>query len=135
MEVLAHFFVNFYFKLYYDIKVKHYLVDAPLHALTSLKLLRAEPEEVRHIITPYIQSGAWHAHPENLLLSLLASNVEAEREFAVDKILSLRGDKMFGDDSVRPRLTPKLNFGANHVTELIDWESGGALSHHGHSHP
>ena len=40
------------------------------------------------------------------------------------KILELRGVKEFGDTSVRPRKTPKLNISATSLRELIDWKSG-----------
>ena len=121
LELLARFFINFYFKLYFDIKVKHLLIDAPRHILTSLRLLRAEPKSVSKVISPFIQSGAWNAHPENLLLCLLASQDPVERCFAVDKILESRGSEEFGDESVRTRITPKLNFSATTLSDLIFW--------------
>ena len=121
LEILARFFVNYYFKLYFDIKVKHLIVDAPRHILTSLRLLRSEPKVVTEIISPYIQSGAWYAHPQNLLLSLLASNNSEERNFAVDMILEHRKDNEYGDSSARIRITPKLNFSAVKLTDLIVW--------------
>jgi hypothetical protein len=33
-----------YFKLYFDIKVKHFIADAPYHILTSLRILRSQPQ-------------------------------------------------------------------------------------------
>ena len=122
LDTLAKFFANFYIKLYFDIKVNHLLVQAPRHILTSLRLLKAEPKEVVSIITPYIQSEAWNSHPENVLLSLLASEESQEREFAVDKILEARGEEEYGDRSVRVRTTPKLNFSAESLTDLIFWD-------------
>ena len=122
LELLVRFFINFNFKLYFDIKVKHLIVDAPRHILTSLRLLRSEPKAVTEIISPFIQSGSWHSHPENLLLSLLASNDTEERDFAVDKILANREDNEFGDNSVRMRITPKLNFSAVKLSDLIVWK-------------
>ena len=122
LRVLVMFFIQFYFKLYFLIKVKHSIVEAPRHILTSLTLLRTQPKQVVKIISPYIQSGAWFAHPENLLLSLLASSSKEEREFGVNKILFLRGDNEYGDKSVRERTTPQLNFTVDKLEDLICWK-------------
>ena len=108
--------------MYYDIKVNHLIVDAPRHILTSLRLLRSEPGKVSDIVSPYIQSGAWHACTENLLLSLLASSDDKERGFAVDKILQCRGDSEYGDNSVKLRSIPTLNFTTTTLTDLILWD-------------
>ena len=122
LRTLVKFFITFYFKLYYDIKVKHLMTDAPRHVLTGVKLLRQQPMVVRKVITPHIQSGAWYAHPENLLLSLLSSSDRAEREFGVEKVLTARGSNVYGDNSPRPRHTPPLNFSAEILVDLIQWD-------------
>ena len=122
LEQLARFFINYYFKLYFDIKVRHRIIDAPRHILTSLRLLRSEPKAISDIISPYIQSGAWHAHSENLLLCLLASSDAEERAFAVEKILTCRGEQEYGDNSVRVRTNPKLYFNALKLIDLICWK-------------
>ena len=105
-----------------SIKVKHSIVDGPHHILTLLRLVREQSEEVQEIVIPYVRSGAWFAHPEAILVSLLSSSVSAEREFAVDQILSVRGDSDLGDISVRERLTPLLNIEATTLIGMIDWD-------------
>ena len=123
LKVLTEFFVKVYFVLYFEFKVKHTIVDGPRHIVTSLRVLRSQPQEVINIVSPYIQSGAWFSHPENILLSLLASSDKKERIFAVEKVIAARGDSEFGDKSVRPWRKPKLNFAAKTLCELIDWEA------------
>ena len=73
------------------------------------------------IVKPYVQTGAWFAHPEALLLTLLASKNKEDRQFAVEKVLQLRGEE-FGDMEPRSRRTPKLNFEAKECKDLINWE-------------
>ena len=106
--------------MYFDIKVKHLLADAPKHIVTSLRILKTLPSRVRQIISPHIQSGAWHAHSENILLSLLTSHDRMERDFAVNEILKVRGEKEYGDASVRARLTPELNFDAKNYNLVLN---------------
>ena len=109
LEILVKFCLTYYFKLYFDIKVKHLIKDAPYHILTSLRILKSQPKKVKDIITFYVRTGAWYAHPECLLVSLLSSTNPKDRQFAVDKILQLRGGKEYWDNSVGPRTTCKLN--------------------------
>ena len=123
-ETLVRFCLEMYFKLYFDIKVKHFIVDAPTHIVTELRLLRKQPKKVRDILTVYVKSGAWYAHSECILLSLLSSSDKEERKFAVEKILKLRGSSQLGDMSVRPRRHPKLNMSATSLTKLISWTQG-----------
>ena len=62
------------------------------------------------------------AHSEILLLHLLASNNEEQRRFAVSKIVSMRGDSLYGDTSNRPHKVPKLNWSASKIEDLIFWD-------------
>ena len=124
LEILVKFCLQFYFKIYFDIKVKHHIVDAPYHILTALRLLKAQPKKVKDAITFYVRTGAWYAHPECLLLSLLASPTSSDRQFAISQILKLRGESEFGDNSLRPRVTPKLNLSATSLISLISWKPG-----------
>ena len=57
------------------------------------------------------------------LVVLLASSNTVDRCFAVDQIVKLRAGEEFGDNSVRPRRTPKLNLSATSLLNLIDWNT------------
>ena len=69
-ELIIQFVLQNYFKLYFDIKVKHSLVDGPNHDVRALRITRTVPKKVKDIVSPYIALGAYHAHPENVLLTL-----------------------------------------------------------------
>ena len=118
LESLAKFCLQFYFKIYFDVKVRHLIVDAPYHVLTGLRILRTQPKKVRDAITFYVRTGAWYSHPECLILSLLASPIISERKFAIDQVLKLRGGREFSDNSLRPRFTSKLNLSATSLPTL-----------------
>ena len=51
-------------------------------------------------------------------------DVNSERKFAIDQVIKLRGGSEFGDNSLRPRITPKLNLSATSLTTLISWAPG-----------
>ena len=121
LRILVKFCITMYFKLFFDIKHRHMLVDAPYHILTSLRVLKTQPKIVQDVITFYVRKNAWFAHPECVLLSLLSSSDPKDRQFAVRQILTVRAGKEYGDNSVRPRITPKLNLSATTLTTLISW--------------
>ena len=122
LEVLVRFCINVYFKLYFDIKVKHHIKDAPHHFIHGLELLEQQSDEVKTIITDVIIRGSYSAHSENLLASLLCSASKEDREFAVKQILKIRDGREEGDLSVRIRRNPQININAKTPVDLIDWE-------------
>ncbi|KAG0719337.1 hypothetical protein GWK47_050703 [Chionoecetes opilio] len=90
-----------YFKLYYNIKVHHRLEDGPKHILTQLRVMRSQPKKVQTAVTFYVRIGAWFAHSECVLLSLMASQSEDDHRFAVPQILKLRAGEEYGDISIQ----------------------------------
>ncbi|KAG0724306.1 hypothetical protein GWK47_040839 [Chionoecetes opilio] len=122
LEILVKYCLQVYFKLYYDIKVHHRLEDGPKHILTQLRVMRSQPKKVQTAVTFNVRTGAWFAHSECVLLSLMASQSEDDRRFAVTQILKLRAGEEYGDTSVRPRITPKLNLSATSLQTLISWQ-------------
>ena len=122
LEVLVRFCIDVYFKLYYDIKVKHTIKDAPLHLVHALELLEQQSGEVQDIIRDVVIRGAYSAHSENLLASLICSESKEDREFAVNQILQIRDGKEEGDRSVRIRRNPNIIMSAHTPVELIDWK-------------
>ncbi|KAG0727952.1 hypothetical protein GWK47_033539 [Chionoecetes opilio] len=124
LEILVKYCLQVYFKLYYDIKVHHKLEDGPKHILTQLRVMRSQPKKVQTAVTFYVRTGAWFAHSECVLLSLMASQSEDDRRVAVTQILKPRAGEEYGDTSVKPRITPKLNLSATSLQTLISWQPG-----------
>ena len=54
--------------------------------MSQLRLLQEQPQVVKDIASPYVATGAWFAHPEAVLLSLMCSSDREERELGVEKI-------------------------------------------------
>ena len=69
-----------------------------------------------------LYTSAYFAHPELLLMTLLASDDRGERVFAVDFVnQQIRGGGDSGTCLPRKFVTPALNFRADTLTEHIDW--------------
>ena len=76
---------------------------------------------IRNIVIPRMESSAWFAHPENIILTLLASSDEEERRFCVRVILDKIRKGGQGKTGVRSFRVPTLNWKALTLKELIDW--------------
>ena len=102
LESIVEFIIKVYYTMWFNIKVAHKVVDGPRHVLMQMELVKEiSQKNVKNIVTPRVESTVWFAHPENILLSLLASEDEEERRFAIRVILDKvrRGGQ--GDSSVR----------------------------------
>ena len=82
------------------------------------------PPTVKNIVSKYVARSSYFAHPELLLLTLLASDSDEERRFAVSIIVSRIRDGANSGTSLPRKLTaPPVNFKAEDLTQLIDWET------------
>ena len=68
-NLIVNFSANLYLPMFYEIKVKHSILDGPRHILTLLRLLRSQPQEVLEIVSWYVNKGVWFAHSEAILLT------------------------------------------------------------------
>ena len=98
------------------------ITEGPKHLHNQTKLLKVVKEPVLSIAKKNVAQNAYWAHPEVLLVAMLADNSKSIRTKAVEKILSLRGDSDFGDDQPRLYEVPQLKFNANCYTDMIDWK-------------
>ena len=107
--------------MWFRIKTTENVTNGPHHVLHQIKLVRKYTNKVvMDIVKPRIESSAWYAHPEQILISLLTSQKETERRFAVKIIMQKKDGR--GDNTVRVYKLPSLNWQADKLQELIDWE-------------
>ena len=123
LEVLVTFVIQVFHTMFFQIKVLHSLDQGPRHILLQQQLIQKQPKMVQDIVQPYSQSGAWFAHSEPVLLSLLCSSEREERIFAVAKILEIIGTNTLGDTKVWPRKTPLIRQDAVSLIILINWDN------------
>ena len=51
LRLLVNFCLQFYFPIFFDIKVKHRIEDGPYHILKQLRILKTQPKRVQHAVT------------------------------------------------------------------------------------
>ena len=82
------------------------------------------PTIVKDIVCKYIARSSYFAHPELILITLLSSGDEEERMFAVRMIRdNIRKGAMTGSSLPRKFDAPTINFQAQKLSQLIDWDS------------
>ena len=97
-------------------------MEGPNHVVSPLRITRNLANKVKDIVSPYIALGAYHAQPENVLLTLLGRENQEKRIFAIENILEMRGSNEFVSLSCREHTTPVINVKATSPLNLIFWD-------------
>ena len=122
--ILVRFIIGGYFPFWMRLKSSPSWLEAPRHYIFFLERFRMMDQKAQDTARSTVQHGAWCLHPENLLQTMLSSEDRDERQFAIKKILQIRaksGNPAMGNKTVRHRRTPKINFGASSIMDVIDW--------------
>ena len=120
---LVHFLMTNYVVMWFTHKQRDTIEEAPRNLLKQVQLTSLLPKDIQTIARKNIDRNSYWAHPENLLLSMLADQDSKIRGEAVDKIIAVRGDRDYGDNHTRKFINPTLNFEAEHYSSMIDWEN------------
>ena len=120
LKKIVQFIMTNYGPMWFHIKMKPLISDAPKHIYLQTKLLKLLPQDVLQIVKPYVSRNCYHAHPENLLLSMLDDDDDLVRKKAVCIIQDIRSRNP--GRHVRSFKVPELLYNATSYHELIDWE-------------
>ena len=122
LKKIVSFIVSVYVPMWFEVKCKPNICHGPDHVLTAVGLVEKYcSPEIKEVVHPVMQRGAWHAHTENILLNMIGSDNLSKREFAIDKIKEIRQGQEFGNSAVRDFHVPTINFAADSLFNLIDW--------------
>ena len=122
LNKIVHFIMTNYGPMWFAIKLRPLITDAPKHLFLQTKLLQLLPEDVLNIVKPYVTRNAYNAHPENLLIAMLDDDDELVRKKAVSIILNLRKKNPTSTRPIRLFRPPRILYDADCYHELIDWE-------------
>lgn len=90
LKTLVTFLLKVYVPSWFAIKKRHSCTDESRLLWEIIRDTRYLPKRYRDIIDPVIENNAYFAHPENMLLSMLADDSSEVRQMAVNKILNAR---------------------------------------------
>lgn len=119
LKTLATFIMNVYGPMWFSIKTMSTCFDGPKHVFAMVQRCGYLNESLKKIVLPVIQRNAFYAHPENLLISMLADESKVLRELAYRRIMKVR--EAGGSSEVRKFEVPELNPTATSYNTLIYW--------------
>ena len=124
---LMNHLVYVYIPTLIEIKMKNILPEGPKHFLALvIRVEKYSTEEEKEHLRPILQFNGYQAHPECVLVAMVASGDREEREKGVEQILRMRKlkkQKPRGRKKIRKFKVPQLNFEATkleYLTPLAD---------------
>ena len=122
VQIITQFIVTNYGPNWFNIKSNPACTDGPKHVHRAIQFSNDLPQEVSTIVRPYITRNAYFAHPENVLLAMLADSSKLKREKATNMTMKLRKNQNHSERTVvREFRVPNLLFDATDWDEIIDW--------------
>lgn len=107
-RIIAEFVMKVYAPVWFEIKTKPNCKYGAVHIFSMIKRTT--------IIYPVIQRNGYFAHPENLILAMLADNRVNVRKLALRRVLNCKPAVVTGE--IRNFSIPKLNFNADDYIDL-----------------
>ena len=123
LETLARFCMQIYFPTWFQIKSKSNITDGPKNLYDLYQRIQVFPDsQVKDIATKVVERNAYFAHPENIMLAMLADENEEIRNAAVKKIVFLRNKASESAQStnIRHFKVPKINPTSKSYHELAN---------------
>ena len=115
---LVQFLVVHYIPVWFEVKQHSNCSEGPRNIYSSVELLRELPEDIQEVVRPVMQRNAYWAHPEQLLLGMVADN---DAEIRLKAVRHIQAARQRETEDVRPFRLPKLDFSASSYSELINW--------------
>lgn len=120
LVLLSEFIVKVYSVGWFTIKMNPSCFDGSKNLWSIIKNSRYLPLDLRSVVDSVISRNAYFAHPENILIGMLADEREHIRALATKRIAKVRSER--SSTSTRQFVIPDINFNADDYIDLIDWQ-------------
>lgn len=121
LQCLTEYILKVYAPTWFSIKVHSEVKYGPQHLFKLIQRSRYMPCHLRQIVDKIIQVNGYFAHPENILIAMLADSRVNIRELGLRRILKSRDHIL--ETEIRKFKISQINFEANEYYELINWQS------------
>ena len=119
--ILTSYIVNIYAPMWFTVKYHELAIHGPENLFFLISKSEAiENQRAKNIVQQCIQRNAFFAHPENILLAQLASELKSDRVDAVKTIIDSRS-QIYQNTEVRAFRVPPINFKAKKWQHMINW--------------
>ena len=119
---LVMFVMQVYAPLWFSIKRKNLLQDAPMHLYCMLAWSRYLNARLQAIVDRVIERNAFAAHPKNVLFAMLHDERAHIRELGCRRIQKARSSE--NPQAVRQFAVPPINLDATDYYDIICWFNG-----------
>ena len=142
---LTEFCIKVHFPHFFEVKAKHLITDGPNNFFSMLKKVTQFPDkQMKDNALKVLRRNACFVRPEHVIIAMLGDENKPVRDFAVDKIMSLRETLATNQTdtfeetsceevkSVRKFKVPFINENATSYNQLVDLrlETEPSLLHH-----
>ena len=100
LQKMAHAIVNFYAPSWFQIKTHPYCTDGPKNILKMVQFSKKLDKDLQEVVEKRIQRNGFFAHPEALLLPMLADENINIRQQATATIMRIRQSQRDKEDAV-----------------------------------
>ena len=126
LKLIVTYIVQVYCPVWFMIKSKWKFTYGPLHLFSMMKLINTQSKEVQSVVKSVVQRNAFYAEPGVMVCSMLESEEESIRRFAVNTIREHREKPLKISKSkvlqgVRKHTIPVLRWNATSWDQIIDW--------------
>ncbi|OXU32187.1 hypothetical protein TSAR_007981 [Trichomalopsis sarcophagae] len=122
LKITVTYIMKVYVSTWFRIKNFNYCIDGPENLLHMIQQSRYMPPTLRTLFDETIQNNSYFAHPENILLAMLADERKSIRQKAYDKIVEVRENHPVSRNGIRKFIKPNINFDASSYELLINWD-------------
>lgn len=122
LKVLVEFILKVYAPIWFRIKKNWSCTEGAKHTFELIRRSRYLPRKYRVIVDECIAHNAYFAHPENIILAMVADSTQNIRKTAFDKIrVALSNEASM--ETIRKFEKPHLNFDASNYYDMINWDA------------
>ena len=98
--ILAKFVIKVYAPLWFSIKLRPHCMEGPKHIMNMILLMKYMDSDIKLRLYSIIQGNAFFAHPENILLALLA-DTQTNSCNGYHKDIEIEGNSAGGIEEIR----------------------------------
>ncbi|KAE8741687.1 hypothetical protein FOCC_FOCC012785 [Frankliniella occidentalis] len=121
LKTLATFVMRVYVPQWFQIKRRPSCTEGARHIFQAIQRSRYLPRPLIGVIDKVIQTNAYFAHHENILLAMLFDDLKEIRLEAASIIIGARNHQQSASGKLRRFRVPTINFNATSYRSMITW--------------
>lgn len=122
LKLLARYIMLVYVPIWFQSKFESRWYHGPKHLFELVQRTRTHANEVFPTVKKYVTYNSFFAHPENMLLAMIADRDKNIRRIGYSKIIDCRKTRTEGLRTFAKPTKKQLNFHSDAYHELLIWD-------------